>query len=112
MWLEEYHVDGLRYDSTLYIRTIDGNEANDLPQAWALMQQINGDIRARFPHSILIAEDLRSNPWITKAPEENGAGFHSQWDENFVHPVRAGRYSCPGRVPFDGGDSQCHLFQL
>ena len=48
MWLDEYHVDGLRYDSTLYIRTIDGNEANDLPQAWALLQQINGDIRARF----------------------------------------------------------------
>ena len=90
MWLEEYHVDGLRYDSTLYIRTIDGNEANELPQAWALLQQINGDIRARFPHSILIAEDLRGNPWITKAPEENGAGFHSQWDENFVHQVRGG----------------------
>jgi 1,4-alpha-glucan branching enzyme len=90
LWLDEYHVDGLRYDSTLYIRTIDGNEANELPQAWALLQQINGDIRARFPHSIIIAEDLRGNAWITKAPEENGAGFHSQWDENFVHPIRGG----------------------
>lgn len=88
MWMEEYHVDGLRYDMTLYIRTIDGNEANDLPEGWKLLQQINGDIRARYAHSLLIAEDLRSNPWLTKATEENGAAFHSQWDANFVHPVR------------------------
>jgi 1,4-alpha-glucan branching enzyme len=89
MWLEEYHVDGLRYDSTLFIRTIDGNEANELPEGWNLMQRINHDIRARFPRCISIAEDLRANPWITKPVEENGAGFHCQWDANFVHPVRA-----------------------
>ncbi len=88
MWMEEYHVDGLRFDSTLYVRCIDGNEANDLPEGWSLMQQINRDIRSRFLHCITIAEDLRTNPWITKSPEENGAGFHSQWDANFVHPVR------------------------
>lgn len=88
MWLEEYHVDGLRYDSTLFIRTIDGNEDNDLPDGWTLLQQINNDVRNRFPHSIFIAEDLRNNSWITKPPEENGAGFHCQWDANFVHPVR------------------------
>lgn len=89
MWLEEYHVDGLRYDSTLYIRCIDGNEANELPDGWSLMQRINGDLRTRFPRCITIAEDLRNNPWITKPTEENGAGFHAQWDANFVHPVRA-----------------------
>jgi 1,4-alpha-glucan branching enzyme len=88
MWLEEYHIDGLRYDMSIYIRSTDGNEFNQLPDGWMLMQWINGDIRARFPHSILIAEDLRDNPWITKPNEENGAGFHCQWDDNFVHPVR------------------------
>jgi 1,4-alpha-glucan branching enzyme len=88
MWLEEYHVDGLRYDSTLYIRCIDGNEANELPEGWTLMQEINGSIRTQFPHCIIIAEDLRLNPWITKPIEENGAGFHAQWDANFVHPIR------------------------
>lgn len=89
MWLDDFHVDGLRYDSTLFIRTIDGNDGNDLPEGWTLMQQVNGDIRARFPHCITIAEDLRNNPWITKPTGENGAGFHAQWDANFVHPVRA-----------------------
>lgn len=88
MWLEEYHVDGLRYDSTLFIRSIDGNEENDLPEGWTLMQQVNSDIRARFPRCITIAEDLRNNPSITKPADEGGAGFHAQWDANFVHPVR------------------------
>lgn len=88
MWLDEFHVDGLRYDSTLYIRCVDGNEANEIPEGWSLMQQINGEIRANYPYSILIAEDLRTNPWLTKPTEENGAGFHAQWDANFVHPVR------------------------
>jgi len=88
MWFEEYHVDGLRFDSTLYVRTIDGLENNSLPEAWSFMQQLNSDIRSRFLHSITMAEDLQTNAWITKSPEDNGAGFHSQWDVNFVHPVR------------------------
>jgi 1,4-alpha-glucan branching enzyme len=88
MWLEEYHVDGLRFDSTLYIRTIDGSEGNDLPDGWSLLQAINEKIRAYSTHVISIAEDLRSNEWITKEISENGAGFHAQWDANFVHPVR------------------------
>ena len=88
MWLEEYHINGLRYDSTLYIRSTDGNEKNEIPEGWMLMQEINKNIREKFPYSILIAEDWRNNEWITKPIEENGAGFHSQWDANFVHPIR------------------------
>ena len=87
MWLDEYHVDGLRYDSTLYIRTVDG--ANEIPHGWRMLQRLNSDIRSRPKRLIAIAEDLRSNPWLTKPTEEGGAGFHAQWDANFVHPVRA-----------------------
>ena len=62
MWLEEYHIDGLRYDSTLYIRCTDGNETNVIPEGWTLMQEINSEAWARTPHCILIVEDLRANP--------------------------------------------------
>ncbi len=92
MWFEEYHVDGLRWDSTIYMRNVNGNAnnpANDLPEAWALMQWINGEIKTHFPGKISIAEDLVQNPWMTKPQQEGGADFDAQWDSAFVHPVRA-----------------------
>lgn len=88
MWLEEYHVDGLRMDMTLYMRTIDGNPDREIAEGWSMMQYLNEEIQNHFPGTLTIAEDLRSNPWITKSVGEGGAGYLSQWDENFVHPVR------------------------
>lgn len=88
MWLRDYRVDGLRYDMTLYIRSIHGGGGDDIPEGWGLMQWINGDIRSQFPGCIAIAEDLRGNEWITKSPGEGGAGYHAQWDAHFVHPIR------------------------
>lgn len=89
MWLEEYHVDGLRYDATIYIRTVNGTGDNELPEGWSLLQWINGDVETRFPGRILIAEDLQNNEWLTKSVGEGGAGFSAQWDAAFVHPIRA-----------------------
>lgn len=92
MWFEDYHVDGLRWDSTLYMRTVNGNAGdpgNELAEAWTLMQWINGEIKARFPGKISIAEDLVQNPWVTKPQHEGGADFDAQWDSAFVHPVRS-----------------------
>ena len=88
MWLEDYHVDGLRMDMTLFMHSVNGNQ-RDLPDGWSLTQWITREIRERFPGRILIAEDMQNNEWLTKPPEEGGAGFHSQWDARFVHPVRS-----------------------
>lgn len=88
MWLEDYHFDGLRYDATVYIRTIKGPGDRDLPEGWSLLQWINGEIGKRFPGRITIAEDLQNSEWLTKRVEEGGAGFGAQWDANFVHPIR------------------------
>ena len=88
MWLDEYHVDGLRYDATVYIRTIHGPGDRDLPEGWGLLQWINGDIRQRFPGRIIIAEDLQDNEWLTKDTGAGGAGFGAQWAASFVHPIR------------------------
>ena len=91
MWLEEYRVDGLRWDATAYIRNVDGNDGdppNDIGNGWWLMQLINDAIDARQPWKLNIAEDLKGNPWITKSTAEGGAGFDAQWDGGFVHPVR------------------------
>jgi 1,4-alpha-glucan branching enzyme len=91
MWFEEYHVDGLRWDATAYIKNIEGNEANpvnDIPEGWSLMQWINEEIQQRYPGKLCIAEDLRNNAWVTKDVGAGGAGFGAQWDSEFVHPIR------------------------
>ncbi|MGZ8556654.1 MAG: alpha-amylase family glycosyl hydrolase [Sulfuricurvum sp.] len=88
MWLEEYHVDGIRFDCTQFIRTVDGSDAQALPDGWSLLQWINSQITQKFPGAITIAEDLQNNRWLTKEVPANGAGFASQWDAMFVHPIR------------------------
>lgn len=87
MWLEDYHLDGLRYDMTLYIRTVRG-QGSDLPEGWGLAQWINGEIAEKYPGKITIAEDLQNNPWLTKDVGAGGAGFGAQWCAEFVHPIR------------------------
>jgi 1,4-alpha-glucan branching enzyme len=88
MWLEEYHVDGLRFDCTEFIRTVHGSDDQALPDGWSLLQWINRTIAQKFPGRIMIAEDLQNNPWMTKDVGAGGAGFGSQWDAMFVHPIR------------------------
>ena len=91
MWLDEYQIDGLRWDATSYIRNAhgrDGDPGADIAEGWGLMQGINEEMRHHNPHHIRIAEDLQANPWLTESVSEGGAGFNSQWDSQFVHPIR------------------------
>jgi 1,4-alpha-glucan branching enzyme len=91
MWLEEFRFDGLRWDATSFIRNVDGRNdhpATDLADGWELMRWINGETDARQPWKLNVAEDLLSNDWLTRDPAQGGAGFDTQWDSGFVHPVR------------------------
>jgi 1,4-alpha-glucan branching enzyme len=91
MWIQDYDVDGLRWDATAFIRNVhglDGDPNNDLPDGWSLMQWINEKIKEVKPSAFAIAEDLRNNSSLTKAKKDGGAGFDAQWDARFVHPIR------------------------
>jgi 1,4-alpha-glucan branching enzyme len=87
-WLEEYRVDGLRFDMTLFIRNVRGDEGDPgdaIAEGWSLLQWINREVAERFPGRITIAEDLRTKAEITAAVDVGGAGFGPlQW-----RPVRA-----------------------
>ncbi|MFG0253768.1 MAG: alpha-amylase family glycosyl hydrolase [Rhodopirellula sp. JB053] len=88
MWLEDYHVDGLRYDMTLNIRSVDASGHQEIPEGWGLTQWINREIHSLKPSAITIAEDLQNNAYLTKPDSHGGAGFSTQWDAKFVHPIR------------------------
>ena len=89
-WLRDYQLDGLRLDATGYIRNIDGDSdpAQDIPDGWGLLQQINDAVDSAQPWKITIAEDMQDNDWITRPAGGGGAGFDSQWDPDFVQQVR------------------------
>ena len=92
MWLQEYGVDGLRWDMTAFIRNVHGRNddpGSDLPEGWSMMQWVNSELRKSRPHAFTIAEDLQNNPYLTRAQKDGGAGFDTQWAAPFVHTVRA-----------------------
>jgi 1,4-alpha-glucan branching enzyme len=92
LWLEEFRADGLRVDGVLFIRNTRGQQGNvesDIAEGWTLLQWINEEAKRHFPSAIIIAEDLMQNSWITRPTEQGGAGFSSQWDSAFVHPLRS-----------------------
>lgn len=87
-WLESYRADGLRFDGTVFIRRTTFDGGTELPDGWGLLQEITAEVRARMPEKLLIAEDLQREDAIVMPPEDGGAGFHAQWDTEFVYPLR------------------------
>ncbi len=90
MWLEEYRCDGLRMDMIPYIRNVHANEnpADNLSEGFSLLQWINQEIAEKYPNKLTIAEDLHGNDFVTAQVLDGGCGYGSQWDADFVHPVR------------------------
>ncbi len=89
-WLQDYRIDGLRFDATAYIRSVDGSGSPDqaIPDGSLLLQELNGDIDLAQPWKLTIAEDLRGDAAITSPVSSGGAGFGSQWDSDFLWNVR------------------------
>ncbi len=88
-WLEEFRADGLRFDSTLYIRTVDERSETELPDGWSFMVWLNNEIRVRQPWKLTIAEDLGDAALLTVPTDAGGAGFGARWDPAFLAVVRA-----------------------
>lgn len=88
MWIEEYRVDGFRWDFTKGIRaTLDGNfdPTGSIPEGALLLRQAN-DIIKSYPGVFSIAEDFLNDPNLT-APTPGGLGFDSEWRSDFHFSV-------------------------
>ena len=91
MWFSEYKIDGLRIDSTIYMRNTDGNNDKhelDIPDAWSLLAEINDLAHKINPQALMIAEDNSSNNGIVMAAKDGGMGFDAQWEVGFPHVIR------------------------
>ena len=90
-WVHDCRVDGLRVDSTIYIRNVFGQNNNpdsDLPEGWKLLQRINSVAKKINPGVVTIAEDVAANEYIVKPIESGGAGFSAQWELGFPECFR------------------------
>lgn len=73
-WLQEYHIDGFRYDATAYIESDQFNGIGFF--TWAA-RQVN-------PHVYLIAEHLPQDPWWVHNSE-----LDAQWHDTFHDVMKA-----------------------
>jgi 1,4-alpha-glucan branching enzyme len=91
MWLTDFRLDGLRVDSTIFIRNAAGHNddpSTDIPEGWALLQRINRLAKKINPNAFVVAEDMGANDYITKSQTEGGAGFSAQWAVDLPYTLR------------------------
>jgi len=84
-WLKEMNCDGLRWDSTYYMRLIDGTTT--IPETQPFLRAMNARMDAGEPSAIMIAEDRANQANITDK-SGSGFGYDSQWNDYFVDKVR------------------------
>jgi 1,4-alpha-glucan branching enzyme len=91
LWLEIYQCDGLRLDATAIIRLInheEGGSGSPLEEGVVFMRDLNAEISEKFPHKIMVAEDLKVDQMVTQSLNEGGLGFHCQWGNGFAHTIK------------------------
>ncbi|WP_019558642.1 malto-oligosyltrehalose trehalohydrolase [Thioalkalivibrio sp. ALE12] len=84
MWLRDYHLDGLRLDAVHAI--VDTSATHFLEQLAAEVQRLGRELGR---HLVVIAENDRNDPRVTRPVEVGGYGLDAQWNEDFHHALHA-----------------------
>ena len=94
--LDEYRVDGFRYDQ---VSVIDHDGA---PHGWSFCQDLTATLRFHRPASLDKAEYWNVNPYIVKPPQE-GAGFDTTLTDGLRIAIRdvIGNASAPDTRPLN-----------
>ena len=96
LWLEEFHVDGLRVDAVAAMLYLDyarhpdewlpnGSGGREHEAAVTFLQQLNQMIRRDFPGVLTCAEESTTWPGVTVAAAAGGLGFDLKWNMGFMH---------------------------
>lgn len=84
MWLDEFHIDGLRLDAVHAIWDFSAEHF-----IAALKQKVNGLEKRTGRKKILIAEFDLNNPRYINDPAKGGYGLDAQWIDEFHHALHS-----------------------
>ena len=82
MWLEDYHVDGLRLDAVHAL--VDSSEPHLLEEVGVLAQRVSA--HRRVPVTVIAESDMNDTRLVTPR-EGGGTGLDAQWSDDFHHAL-------------------------
>ena len=96
LWLDRFHIDGLRVDAVASMLYLDYSRAEGewLPnvhggrenlEAIDLLQRLNQVAEQHFPGTLVIAEESTAWPNVSRPVAKGGLGFAMKWDMGWMH---------------------------
>ncbi|HEU4634761.1 MAG TPA: malto-oligosyltrehalose trehalohydrolase [Edaphobacter sp.] len=82
MWMEEFHIDGLRLDAVH--EYMDRSAINFMEQLAIEVEGLSTRLGRRL---VLIAESDLNDPRVVRQREANGYGLDAQWNDDFHHSL-------------------------